>query len=101
MDPNFIQFVESLPEEQKAVVIGVMDEINQKESFRMMNAIVSKCFDSCVNNFRGTKLDDSEAKCLRICGEKYVKGAQRVMVRFGELNAAMQPPNPGTPSENK
>lgn len=58
-----------------------------RDSLRMYNTLVEKCFKECVQGFRSKDLDTTEERCVQNCCNKYMKGSARVGQRFGELSA--------------
>ncbi|KAL0390206.1 UNVERIFIED_CONTAM: Mitochondrial import inner membrane translocase subunit Tim9 [Sesamum calycinum] len=41
----------SLPEADKATISAVVDQLQTRDSLRMYNALVERCFDDCVDSF--------------------------------------------------
>ncbi|KAK7205853.1 hypothetical protein BZA70DRAFT_289037 [Myxozyma melibiosi] len=77
------------PKEQKK-----LEEINVD---LMMNGIagiymsmVGRCFTHCINDLTSKSLSGKEEKCLKTCGEKFMKYQQRVDLRYGEESANLQ-----------
>lgn len=59
---------------------------------RMYNHLVESCFDKCVavgwnGSFSSKQLEDTEAKCVSQCAEKFMKLTQRAGFRFAEFQA--------------
>lgn len=61
-----------------------------KDTLRMFNGLVERCFGECVNGFRSKSLSDPEEKCISTCAEKFIKHSGRVGQRFGELTMQEQ-----------
>lgn len=55
----------------------------------MYSNLVQRCFDDCVNDFTTKSLQSKEEGCVMKCVDKYIKGSERLGLRFQEQNAAM------------
>ena len=64
-----------------------LEEMQMKDTLRMFNGLVERCFGECVNSFRSKALSGPEEKCINTCAEKFVKHTGRVGQRFGELTS--------------
>ena len=64
-----------------------IDQMQVRDSLRMYNSLVEKCFNECVQGFRSKDLDTGEERCVQNCCNKFIKGSARVGQRFGELSA--------------
>lgn len=84
MDP---QLLAMLPEEDKNKMVAMIETMQTRDSLRMYNNLVEKCFSECVNSFRRKSLEKDEERCVSKCCEKFLKHSARVSVRFAELNA--------------
>ncbi|QDZ23716.1 mitochondrial inner membrane translocase [Chloropicon primus] len=82
--------LEGLPEEDKQKMVAMIDNMQMKDSLRMYNRLVEKCFNNCVSSFRRKNLDSEEERCVTKCCEKFLKHSARVSVRFAELNAGAE-----------
>lgn len=75
--------------------------MQQKSSMEMFEKLSYKCFDKCVsvgswNGVMRTKhMEDSESKCMNVCGEKYMKVMQRVGFRLAEFQQQNPDLGPG------
>mmetsp|Transcript_14396 Transcript_14396/g.37088 ORF Transcript_14396/g.37088 Transcript_14396/m.37088 type:complete len:97 (-) Transcript_14396:297-587(-) len=87
MDPSQL---EGLPEEDKQKMLSMIENLQTKDSLRMYNSLVEKCFKDCVDSFRRKNLDSNEERCVTKCCEKFLKHSARVSVRFAELNAGAE-----------
>jgi len=67
-----------------------LDELQVKDTLRMINNMVELCFSECVCGFRSKALSAPEEKCISTCAEKFLKHSGRVGQRFGELWMAEQ-----------
>jgi import inner membrane translocase subunit TIM9 len=79
-----------IPEHQKAEFMRYLEEQQVRDSLKMYNHLVEQCFDKCVTSFRSKQLEDSEAKCMHNCAEKFLKLTQRVGFRFAEYQNQKQ-----------
>eukprot|EP00213_Chloropicon_mariensis_P004628 CAMPEP_0197472034 /NCGR_PEP_ID=MMETSP1309-20131121/3156_1 /TAXON_ID=464262 /ORGANISM="Genus nov. species nov., Strain RCC998" /LENGTH=83 /DNA_ID=CAMNT_0043010275 /DNA_START=338 /DNA_END=589 /DNA_ORIENTATION=+ len=68
----------------------MIENMQTKDSLRMYNSLVQKCFTDCVDSFRRKNLDSTEEWCVTKCCEKFLKHSARVSVRFAELNAGAE-----------
>eukprot|EP00962_Isochrysis_galbana_P003304 scaffold920_cov135-Isochrysis_galbana.AAC.10 len=44
-----------------------------KDTLRMFNGLVERCFSECVTGFRSKSLTGPEEKCVTVCANKYLK----------------------------
>ena len=84
---------------------------NPRDSLRMYNGLVERCFMTCVDSFRRKTLEKNEEQvrssscavaprsgadvsflpqCVTKCCEKFLKHSARVSVRFAELNSGQE-----------
>lgn len=80
--------VSQIPEHQKPEFMRSLEAMQTKDSLRMYNDLVERCYLQCVTSFRSQSLSDGEKTCVSSCAEKYVKLTQRVGFRFAEHQAA-------------
>ena len=96
MDPAML---DGFPEEDKAKMMGMIEQMPTRDSLRMYNNLVERCFMTCVQSFRRKTLEKDEERCVSKCCEKFLKHSARASVRFGELNAqSMQGMQGGPPA---
>ena len=50
-----------------------LEEMQLKDTLRMFNGLVERCFSECVVSFRSKVLTSPEEKCVSTCAEKYMK----------------------------
>lgn len=67
-----------------------LEEMQVKDTLRMINNMVELCFSECVSGFKSKALTSPEEKCINTCAEKFLKHSGRVGQRFGELWMAEQ-----------
>ncbi|DBA66116.1 TPA: hypothetical protein ACH3X2_003113 [Trebouxia sp. C0005] len=81
-----IDGLEGLPDAQKNALMTQIEEMQVRDSLRMYNNVVERCFRDCVESFRRKDLESSEERCVTRCCEKFMKHSARVGMRFGELS---------------
>ncbi|XP_010535495.1 PREDICTED: mitochondrial import inner membrane translocase subunit TIM9 [Tarenaya hassleriana] len=86
MDANMLAGLDGLPEEDKARMGSMIDQLQLRDSLRMYNSLVERCFSDCVDNFTRKTLQKQEETCVMRCAEKFLKHTMRVGMRFAELN---------------
>ena len=74
----------------RAATLAKLEELQVKDTLRMFNGLVERCFGECVHAFRSKMLTEPEEKCVTTCSEKYLKHTNRVGQRFGELSMQEQ-----------
>ncbi|KAL6768637.1 Mitochondrial import inner membrane translocase subunit Tim9 [Auxenochlorella protothecoides] len=77
-------------EGQQQELLQAIETMQTRDSMRMYNNLVEKCFTDCVDSFRRKDLDATEEKCVQKCCEKFMKHSARVGMRFGEFTAAAE-----------
>ncbi|KAI3772334.1 hypothetical protein L6452_03517 [Arctium lappa] len=93
MDKSMLGDLGSLPPEDQARMSKMIDQLQIRDSLRMYNALVERCFSDCVESFRRKTLDEQEETCVRRCAEKFLKHSLRVGLRFAELNQGAATPD--------
>ncbi|KAI4322142.1 hypothetical protein L6164_021862 [Bauhinia variegata] len=86
MDKRMLGDLDSLPEEDKLRMSAMIEQLQIRDSLRMYNSLVERCFDDCVESFKHKSLQKQEESCVRRCAEKFLKHSMRVGMRFAELN---------------
>ncbi|XP_061354185.1 mitochondrial import inner membrane translocase subunit Tim9 [Gastrolobium bilobum] len=86
MDKSMLADMESLAEEDKQRMTTMIDQLQIRDSLRMYNSLVERCFNDCVDTFKHKSLQKQEETCVRRCAEKFLKHSMRVGMRFAELN---------------
>ncbi|OAY61235.1 mitochondrial import inner membrane translocase subunit TIM9 [Manihot esculenta] len=86
MDKNMLQGLDGLPEEDQRRMAAVIEQLQVRDSMRMYNSVVERCFNDCVDNFTRKSLQKQEETCVMRCAEKFLKHSMRVGLRFAELN---------------
>ncbi|XP_050369976.1 mitochondrial import inner membrane translocase subunit Tim9 [Argentina anserina] len=86
MDKSMISDLDSLPEADKQRMAVMIDQLQVRDSLRMYNSLVERCFNDCVDTFKHKSLQKQEETCVRRCAEKFLKHSMRVGMRFAELN---------------
>jgi import inner membrane translocase subunit TIM9 len=86
MDKSMLADLDSLPEADKLRMSTMIDQLQIRDSLRMYNSLVERCFNDCVDTFKHKSLQKQEETCVRRCAEKFLKHSMRVGMRFAELN---------------
>ncbi|XP_028802519.1 mitochondrial import inner membrane translocase subunit Tim9 [Neltuma alba] len=86
MDKSMLGDLDNLPEEDKLKMAAMIDQLQIRDSLRMYNSLVERCFNDCVDTFKHKSLQKQEESCVRRCAEKFLKHSMRVGMRFAELN---------------
>ncbi|XP_027347726.1 mitochondrial import inner membrane translocase subunit Tim9 [Abrus precatorius] len=86
MDKSMLADLDSLPEADKQRMSTMIDQLQIRDSLRMYNSLVERCFNDCVDTFKHKSLQKQEETCVRRCAEKFLKHSMRVGMRFAELN---------------
>jgi mitochondrial import inner membrane translocase subunit TIM9 len=81
-----------VPEHQQPELIRHLEEVQVRNSLKMLNVLTEKCFDKCVQTGWGgsltsKSLEKEETTCIQNCSEKYMKVTQRAGARFAEFAA--------------
>ncbi|EOD06038.1 mitochondrial import inner membrane translocase Tim10 [Emiliania huxleyi CCMP1516] len=84
---SLMQSMEHASAEQRTEMLERLEEMQLKDTLRMFNGLVERCFSECVTGFRSKALTAPEEKCVTTCANKYLKHSGRVGQRFGELSA--------------
>ena len=61
--------LDSLPEEDKMRMATMIDQLQIRDSLRMYNSLVERCFNDCVDTFKHKSLQKQEETCVRRCAE--------------------------------
>ncbi|CAN4116088.1 unnamed protein product [Withania somnifera] len=86
MDKSIMGDLNSLAEADQQRMAAMVDQLQIRDSLRMYNSLVERCFTDCVDNFKRKTLDKQEETCVMRCAEKFMKHSMRVGLRFAELN---------------
>ncbi|XP_022145535.1 mitochondrial import inner membrane translocase subunit Tim9-like [Momordica charantia] len=86
MDKSMLADLDGLPDEDKLKMASMIDQLQIRDSLRMYNSLVERCFTDCIDNFQRKSLTKQEETCVRRCAEKFLKHSMRVGMRFAELN---------------
>ncbi|GLJ24666.1 hypothetical protein SUGI_0471680 [Cryptomeria japonica] len=93
MDKSMLGDLANMPEEDQQRMSNMIDQLQIRDSLRMYNSLVERCFNNCVDSFRRKTLDKQEETCVQRCAEKYLKHSMRVSLRFAELNQGSPTPD--------
>nr|XP_043610781.1 mitochondrial import inner membrane translocase subunit Tim9 [Erigeron canadensis] len=86
MDKGLLGNVGDIPPEDQARMTSMIEQLQIRDSLRMYNNLVERCFTDCVESFKRKTLDKQEETCVKRCAEKFLKHSMRVGLRFAELN---------------
>ncbi|KAI4368837.1 hypothetical protein MLD38_011591 [Melastoma candidum] len=86
MDKSMLGDLDNLPEQDKLKMAAMIDQLQIRDSLRMYNSLVERCFSDCVDSFKHKNLQKQEETCVQRCAEKFLKHSMRVGMRFAELN---------------
>ncbi|CAN0910559.1 Mitochondrial import inner membrane translocase subunit Tim9 [Linum grandiflorum] len=86
MDKNMLAGLEGMPEEDKLRMASMADKLQIRDSLRLYNSLVERCFTDCVDSFMRKSLSKQEETCVTRCAEKFLRHSMRVGMRFAELN---------------
>ncbi|XP_065877181.1 mitochondrial import inner membrane translocase subunit Tim9 [Euphorbia lathyris] len=86
MDKSMLQGLDNLPQEDQLRMAAVIEQLQVRDSMRMYNSVVERCFTDCVDSFTRKSLAKQEETCVMRCAEKFLKHSLRVGMRFAELN---------------
>ncbi|PHT37644.1 Mitochondrial import inner membrane translocase subunit Tim9 [Capsicum baccatum] len=86
MDKSMMGDLNSLNQADQQRMAAMIDQLQIRDSLRMYNNLVERCFTDCVDNFKRKTLDKQEETCVTRCAEKFMKLSMRVGLRFAELN---------------
>ncbi|KAI4356475.1 hypothetical protein L6164_000497 [Bauhinia variegata] len=90
MDKSMFGDLDSLPEEEKERMSFMIEQLQIRDSLRMYNSLVEKCFTECVDTFHRKVLTKREDTCVRRCAEKFLRFSMSVGTRFAELNQGQE-----------
>ncbi|RDY09517.1 Mitochondrial import inner membrane translocase subunit Tim9 [Mucuna pruriens] len=88
MDKSMLADLDSLPEADKQRMSVMIDQLQIRDSLRMYNSLVERCFNDCVDTFKHKSLQKQEETCVRRCAEKFLKHSMRVGMRLRSLSWA-------------
>ncbi|KAI4354489.1 hypothetical protein L6164_003344 [Bauhinia variegata] len=86
MDKSVLGDLDSVPEEEKKRMSTMVDQLQVRDSLRMYNSLVERCFTECVDTFHRKSLTKQEDTCVRRCAVKFLRFSMGVGMRFAELN---------------
>ncbi|ERN07849.1 hypothetical protein AMTR_s00012p00203130 [Amborella trichopoda] len=81
MDKSMLGDLDSMGEEDKLRMTTMIEQLQIRDSLRMYNSLVERCFNDCIDTFRRKSLDKQEDTCVRRCAEKFLKHSMRVGLR--------------------
>ncbi|KAL9689006.1 hypothetical protein QQ045_033435 [Rhodiola kirilowii] len=72
-----------------------IEDLQIRDSLRMYNTVVERCFLDCVDSFLRQNLTKQEDACVHRCVDKFIRLTIRTGLRVSDLN----PGNPTTPRQ--
>ncbi|KAG2380862.1 Mitochondrial import inner membrane translocase subunit Tim9 [Vigna angularis] len=85
MDKKIISDLDNFPEEDKQRMSTIVDQLQFRDSLRMYNSVVERCFNECVNAFYRKSLTKQEETCVLRCAQKFLRLSTQVGLRFSDL----------------
>ncbi|KAI8470048.1 MAG: mitochondrial inner membrane translocase [Monoraphidium minutum] len=82
--------VAGMSEQHRAAFLMQLEHMQIRDSMRLYNNLVQRCFNDCVDDFRSKHLSDPEEKCVTKCCEKFLNLSARTGQRFQELFQEME-----------
>eukprot|EP01025_Chloroclados_australasicus_P045304 TRINITY_DN4951_c0_g1_i1.p4 TRINITY_DN4951_c0_g1~~TRINITY_DN4951_c0_g1_i1.p4 ORF type:complete len:103 (-),score=11.76 TRINITY_DN4951_c0_g1_i1:453-761(-) len=79
-----------LPEPQRQELLKSIEQMQLRDSLRMYNVVVERCFKDCVSSFTSNSLNNKEEQCVTSCANKFTKLSSRVGTKFQELTQEME-----------
>ncbi|KAI9112265.1 hypothetical protein K1719_016788 [Acacia pycnantha] len=86
MDKGIFGELNSLTGEDKVKMSAMIDKLQARDSLRMYNSLVERCFVDCVDTFYRRSLTKKEETCVRRCAEKFLRHSVLLGLSFAELN---------------
>ncbi|RHN59117.1 putative Tim10/DDP family zinc finger [Medicago truncatula] len=86
MDKNIFGEVDNLPEEDKKRMTTMVEQLQTRDSLRLYNSLVERCFNNCVSSFYRSSLNKPEETCVLRCAGKYLRFSSHVGVKFSDIN---------------
>ncbi|TKY63276.1 Mitochondrial import inner membrane translocase subunit Tim9 [Spatholobus suberectus] len=99
MDKNIISDLDNFLEEDKQRMSTMVDQLQFRDSLRMYNSLVERCFKECVNTFYRKSLTKQEETCVLRCAQKFLRLSMQVGLRFSDLNQGASTTDKGTESK--
>ncbi|MED6138122.1 protein transporter tim9 [Stylosanthes scabra] len=86
MDKNVFSAMSDLPEEDKQRMSTIVDQLQIRDSLKMYNSLVERCFKDCVDTFYRKSLTKKEETCVLRCAEKFMRLSMQVGSRFSDID---------------
>ncbi|CAK7327926.1 unnamed protein product [Dovyalis caffra] len=86
MDKDMLGGMEGMSKEDQTRMLSMIENLQLRDSLKMYNSLVERCFNDCVDSFTRKSLQKQEETCVMRCAEKFMKHSMRVGMRFAELN---------------
>ncbi|KAJ9528466.1 mitochondrial inner membrane translocase [Haematococcus lacustris] len=82
--------VSELPDEARQALTAALEHMQVRDSLKMYNNLVERCFRECVEDMRSKAMSSKEEQCVAKCCEKYMNVTGRVGMRFSEFFSQME-----------
>ncbi|KAK7390557.1 hypothetical protein VNO78_25866 [Psophocarpus tetragonolobus] len=86
MDKNIISDLDNFPDEDKQRMSTMVDQLQFRDSLRMYNSLVERCFSECVDTFYRKSLTKREETCVLRCAQKFLRLSMQVGLKFSDLS---------------
>ncbi|OWM82308.1 mitochondrial import inner membrane translocase subunit Tim9-like [Punica granatum] len=86
MDKTVLGDLDSLPEDDRLRLSAIIDQLQTRDSLRLYNSLVERCFTDCVDSFWRKALGKEEERCVVHCAQKFLRVSALVGMRLAELN---------------
>ncbi|KAK7350300.1 hypothetical protein VNO77_08744 [Canavalia gladiata] len=85
MDKNILAAdLDNFPEEDKQRMSTMVDQLQFRDSLKMYNSLVERCFKDCVHTFYRKSLTKQEEICVHRCAQKFLRLSMHVGLRFSD-----------------
>eukprot|EP00160_Parvularia_atlantis_P020567 Unigene8584_Nuclearia_a/m.26286 Unigene8584_Nuclearia_a/g.26286 ORF Unigene8584_Nuclearia_a/g.26286 Unigene8584_Nuclearia_a/m.26286 type:complete len:101 (+) Unigene8584_Nuclearia_a:27-329(+) len=74
----------SLTEQDRMKMLQLLSEKQMKDTMRLYNSLVERCFTDCALDFTTRSLTSKEEQCINKCADKFFRHSARVGQRFQE-----------------
>lgn len=82
--------VAGMSDQHRAAFLAQLEHMQIRDSMRLYNNLVQRCFNDCVDDFRSKHLTSAEETCVTKCCEKFLNLSARTGQRFQELFSEME-----------
>ncbi|XP_027337666.1 mitochondrial import inner membrane translocase subunit Tim9-like [Abrus precatorius] len=86
MDKTIFADLDNVPEDDRQRMSTIVDQLQIRDSLKMYNSLVERCFKDCVNTFYRKSLTKQEETCVLRCAQKFMRLSMQVGLRFSDIN---------------